>query len=134
MATRKNSTNPSERRSFLAGLAAASAMSAVPGASAISTLSPHPLGQELEAAWAAERALLSPASGADLEAACNASSRIVQQILELPENSIENLKLKARAFAWCWGDHTKIDIEAYDEDATTDIRLAASIVRGLLAI
>lgn len=68
-------------------------------------------------------------AGPAFEQAYAHTEQVVLQILALPARSLDDLILKARALAWCHGD----DFDGFDDcGGTTDMRLAASIIRDLL--
>lgn len=95
------------------------------------------LGEQLEAAWAATTAAdekyrddLSPEAEAITEASYEAAAAIVHQIETVPASTIDGLRVKARAIQWCY------DIDPVDlviDQNTTDLRIANSIIRDLLA-
>jgi hypothetical protein len=99
------------RRTVLAGFAAASAVT-VP---AVAIAGDHPdakllrLGQEMEAAWAGERATRARMKGQDsdeadeiTEAAMEAVSEVVGRIEGLQATTLEGLQVKARTLLWCY--------------------------------
>ncbi len=82
-------------------------------------------------ARAAVRAADRRGSDVDVEAACARASAIVAKIATLPARTIEGLKLKAAAVAYCHAGQRKIKLT---RNQTTDVRLAQSIVADLLAV
>lgn len=91
------------------------------------------LGKQLETAWAHQRQLEHDASEAELaefDKAFNRVSRIAKKIEALPAHSLAGLKVKARAIRWCHSGEKRIELA---RQPTTDIRLAQSIIRDLLA-
>ena len=65
----------------------------------------------------------------EYQAAHQRCSSIVDRIEVIPPKTTDGLRIKAQAYAWCRGGE---GIELYDPE-TTDVRLAAQIVRTLLA-
>ncbi|WP_374308241.1 hypothetical protein [Methylocella sp.] len=70
---------------------------------------------------------------ANFDAALDAASAIVDQIERLSATTVAGLKAKARAIAWCRDD------DPFDDDfvggrGTTDMRLAASVLRDVMAM
>ena len=94
------------------------------------------LGAEFEAAWAAERATKHPFYEEVFEAAYGRSASIAHRIMVIPAKTLDGLRVKARAVLWCRSGEPIADASfSYDEDhPTTDLILAAGIVRDLLAI
>lgn len=99
------------------------------------------LGRRLTVAWAATRALeekwrleggppFSPEANREFEASYEAASAIVHKIRDATATTIDGLRVKATAISWCQGDEETI----FDEAATTDVQIAESIVRDLLAM
>ena len=125
------------RRSLAGGallaLLGTAAASAAPGAP------PHPdaallrLGAELDAAWLHQEAAAKSMSDDEFEAMMDAGGVLVDRIEHLPARTLEGLLVKARAISWC-NSGEEIDPDRFSPypSATTDARLAASIVRDLL--
>ena len=95
------------------------------------------LGEELEAAWAATTAAYekyrddpSLEAGVITDVADKAAAAIVHQIEAVPASTIDGLRVKARAVQWCY-DADPVDLAV--DRSTTDLRLANSIIRDLLA-
>jgi hypothetical protein len=87
------------------------------------------LAESFKAARAAVRAADRRGSDRDVEEACRRASAIVAKIAKLPARTIAGLKLKAEAIAYCHaGEAIKLTTSQ-----TTDVRLAQSIIRDLLA-
>jgi hypothetical protein len=59
---------------------------------------------------------------------------IVEKIITTPASSVEGLLVKAMAFRWCRGELMQCDVPIDDFGPTTDCRVAASIVRDLMAM
>lgn len=98
------------------------------------------LGRLLDAAWADERDALEAArrskdaaTDALWEAACDRTGLVVDAIEAMAATTVDGLKAKARACLWCHNGEPFGDA-SFDEQATTDVRLAAGILRDLLAI
>ncbi len=99
------------------------------------------LGRQFEAAWVQQNRAddlceetLSEEAYALIEAAVDATSAIVHKIDEFQAHTLAGLYVKARAVSWCHsGEEMHADSLAFDR-ATTDLRLAAMIVRDILAI
>ncbi|MFA5952786.1 MAG: hypothetical protein WC807_21210 [Hyphomicrobium sp.] len=93
------------------------------------------LGEQLEAAWKFEREataeFLNEAtiSEDDLNAISDETGRVVQKIISLKAATLQGLRVKARAFQWCYADE-----EARLSGSTTDIRLVQSILDDLFAV
>ena len=85
----------------------------------------------MEAAWAKERVGLKSWSDAEYSAAVDKSSAIVDRIVEEPARTLDGLRIKARALAWCHSG--EVESLGIDENPTTDIRVADSIIRDLLS-
>jgi hypothetical protein len=90
------------------------------------------LGDELEIAWADERRICQDETSSDAKVAraCDRVASIVDKIEATQASSIEGLRVKARAIAWCHGDKAPI---ALTDKQTTDVRLAQAIIADLLA-
>jgi len=95
------------------------------------------LGEQLEAAWAATTAAYekyrddpSLEAGVITDVADKAAAAIVHQIEAVPASTIDGLRVKARAVQWCY-DADPVDLAV--DRSTTDLRLANSIIRDLLA-
>jgi hypothetical protein len=117
------------RRLFLAAGSAATVFGAITAAaSSDSDAALIALGRELEAAWAQEREANDNGSDRDIEATCEATGAVVDRIEAIPARTLEGFKVKARAVSWC---HCG-DFEGFG--TTTDERIAARIIRDLLAI
>ena len=132
------------RRAVVRALPMFGAAAAVPlniSASAEAGVLDHPdaallqLSEELDRAWDAEQAVFavwrnvcSNEADENTDAAAAVSSGIVEQIGETPATTLDGLRVKAKAVLWC---HCG-ELESLDgDDATTDIRLADSILRDL---
>ena len=127
-----HSANTSRRR-FLAGLPLAG--TAI-GLSAPALAAPDAdaallaLGHDLDAAWKAEGLA---AGEDDQEAAFDRSSAIVGRIEVLAAKTMAGVKVKCRAFHWCYADD--LDDPLFVPPAeTTDLRLALGIVRDLIKL
>jgi hypothetical protein len=81
------------------------------------------LGAQLEQAWSDQRRC-------DTKKAYEAVARIVRKIEASPAHSLEGLRVKARAIAWC---HAGEPI-SFGSNPTMDVRLALSIVDNLMAV
>ncbi|MCV3734979.1 hypothetical protein OCK02_02090 [Rhizobium sp. TRM96647] len=123
------------RRNILTGLALA-----LPAATCVPVAvfgSPGPaddreliiLGEKLNAAWIEERKYSSPSLPDDgkFEAAFEECCRLVDAIRSHRAFTIDGLKVKAMAVAWCFGAD-EIDLDG----DTTDIRISSSIINDLL--
>lgn len=88
------------------------------------------LGRELEASWAAEKAVcaIEPIDEAACDAAIECTSAIVDQIKRCAARTMAGLRVKAQAIAWCHGGAPHI------ENETTDLQLAQTIVEDLLRV
>src|SRR5262245_48661073 len=67
--------------------------------------------------------------GGDVDAAWAAVAAVVDKIEAIPAHTLEGLRGKARAISWCHSGERPIE---FQDDPTTDIRLAQSIVADLL--
>ncbi|WP_395697206.1 hypothetical protein [Methylocella sp.] len=70
---------------------------------------------------------------ANFDAAFDATLAIVDQIERLSATTVAGLKAKVRAIAWCHSDEP-FDDECFNEQGTTNVRLAASVMRDLMAM
>jgi hypothetical protein len=88
------------------------------------------IGDDFEQTWRAERVGLAPRGLTDEQVAAfvDATSAVVDQIEVLPAKTLQGLRIKARAVAWCHDG----DFCGFGD--TTDERLAAQIIRDLLAL
>lgn len=121
-------TATTSRRTILAGMAAAAAAAPVTAMPAVAAPGDDTellsLGAALGDAWAAER------SSVELtDDAFHRTADVVQRILALPAHSIEGLRVKARAVAWCHNDEP-VDL-SLDGLKTTDLQLVHSILSDL---
>jgi len=96
------------------------------------------LGEELEAAWAAEVAAyekyrddLSLEAEAITEVTYEATAAIVHQIETMQAATIAGLRVKARAIQWCYHDDP---VDLVVDQNTTDLRIANSLIADLLAV
>ncbi|RBP03803.1 hypothetical protein DFR50_14251 [Roseiarcus fermentans] len=129
MAAANNSTS-STRRSI--GLTASLPfLSAAPGPEPVADHSPDfaVLRTLFDEAIAVERA--TPVASRD--AALNRTRAIVDRILATKSETLEDLRLKALAVAWC-RDFEPVTLASFDHDMSLDLRLAVSIVSDLLLI
>jgi hypothetical protein len=131
------STETLSRRAALGALASLPALAIAPAAVLASTdpISPlQGLGIELERLWKIESAMFAreDLSDAEVSQCTEATSGVVNRILAVPAKTIGDFKVKARALAWCYGGD-EIDLDA-PANATTDIKLARSIIHDLLAM
>jgi len=134
------------RRSALS-MALASPLIAAPSPTvAEAEVAEHPdtalltLGEALNKAWAKWDAMATKSELADhpaeldaaYDAAYKACHELVKRIEWAKARTLDGLKVKARAVEWCCvGDPDGI---TFGNDETTDVRLAANIVRSLLNI
>ena len=139
-------TTLNRRRILAAGTATlASPLAAVPALAAVTT-GPHPdalllaLGRDLDVAWATERETFAAFAGVDTpeaddltDAASDATSAIVAEIEQLSATTLAGLAVKAKAVSWCHSGEP-IGPDSMNEQATTDVRLASSMVRDLLQL
>jgi hypothetical protein len=95
------------------------------------------LGQELERAWAEERAVIAATADsytheADeyTDAMAAITSAIVERVEAIRALTIDGLFVKARAIQWC-RDSDAFERDEY-EGGTTDVRLACSIADDLM--
>jgi len=88
------------------------------------------LGDELEKARAQEKTISRDETAPDskVERAYARVANIVRKIEAEPAQSLEGMRVKARAIAWCHGDEPI----ALKDEPTTDVRLAQSIIADLL--
>jgi hypothetical protein len=98
------------------------------------------LGMQLDAAWAHEKSIeevmndfSDDAFEAAFEAATDVSSAIVDHIEELTATTIAGARVKAKAVWWCHNGE-EIDDDFFSTQCTTDVRIAAGLVRDLLEI
>jgi hypothetical protein len=98
------------------------------------------LGMRLEAAWAHEKSLgevrddfSDDAFEAAFDAATDASGAIVDRIEELTATTLAGAKVKAKAVWWCHNGE-EINDDFFSTQCTTDVRLAAGLLRDLLLI
>lgn len=98
------------------------------------------LGRRLDQAWSNQKHLDAVYSGdggheADTAwtAAYDACGGLVCQIEQVPATTIEGLAVKTRAVAWCLSGGP-IVAEKFGGSTSTDIRIATSILRDILAM
>lgn len=131
MADRAHSTS---RRALLAGLATSAVLTAPTLAGEL-----HPdaelvaLGREFDAAWAAEQEAFASRDEVREDAAYEATRDVVNRIEAVVAASVAGLIVKARACSWCH-DGEPFTPESFNQEASTDLRLAAGVIRDLLAI
>jgi hypothetical protein len=112
----------------LAGIAAA-----IPATPSVASIQPHAdaellrLSEQLKAAWAVEEACV---VASDFDVAAEKSRQIVEQIERCTATTLGGFRVKALAVQWCWQGEPDIQ---FGEDQTTDVRLAQSILRDLVA-
>ncbi len=86
------------------------------------------LAIEFERRMAEQKKAEAADAGPAFEQAYAKTEQVVRQILALPARSLDDLILKARAVCWCHDG----DFDGFDDCDTTDLALAASLVRDLL--
>jgi hypothetical protein len=91
------------------------------------------LRRELEAASAALSAMEATASGEEFEAAYYQTASLARVMLAHKATTIAGLQAKAVAIRWCRGEDDDEDL-LVDDNKTTDLRLANSLLDDLLAI
>lgn len=93
------------------------------------------LSGDFELAWLAERRVFATPGVSDeaCEAAADATSAIVQKILATPADSLDGLRVKARAISWCFDGETFDPAELTNggTGAATANRLAASFIEDV---
>lgn len=113
-------------------------LASAPLAATISGLSPSVgLAAELEAAIDRERDVLAakPFCDAEYSKAADASAKIVRRICADPARDIEGLKLKARAYLWCYADDAQDALSCLAERGdTVDRKLLNALMRDLFAL
>jgi hypothetical protein len=135
-------THPQSRRVVVGAMSLAAFTGAAP--LALANAPPDAallaLGIELLSAWAAENATYARYRGvatheadAATDAAFHATSDVVDKIEALPATTFSGLRVKALAVSWTHSGEP-IERDAFNEQCTQDVRLAASIVRDLLAV
>ena len=132
-----------DRRAFLAASAAlpvtgavAEAVAGLPAETTTADAELLRLGDELDRAWAHEKALIDSETWGDTyETAYEASRAVVGQIEQQQAHTLEGLRVKARAVMWCHqGDEMDGEPFSLTENQTTDVRLAESIVLELVEL
>ena len=95
------------------------------------------LGEQFEAAWKAENAAAacmgshwSDTDHEQFERYSRATGAIVDKIEAMPAATLDGLRVKARAVAWCHQGEERIE---FADRPTKDLRLARSIIEDLLA-
>lgn len=98
------------------------------------------LGSQFEAEWAKERELWAAAKlhpwpdpagipiGEQAEAQFERTSELVDRIADMPALTLEGLRIKARALAWCHGGDS---LDQMLTSSFSDTRLLGSIVRDV---
>jgi len=140
----RNAAPAPTRRAMLTGAVALPL--ALPVAALAATVAPSPdaelirLGAELDAAWAAEAPFAERMEALDTveadeawEAALGRTSDIAGKIAEATATTLAGLMVKARACSWCRDGEPFTDT-TFDEQGTTDVSLAAGVMRDLLAM
>ncbi len=124
------------RRTFLAASPTALAVFGALGVTQAAEPPPtmRMLSEEFERLWAIERHANALGADEELDAASDATSEAVQRILAVPAKTFDELKVKARALAWCYGSADEVLRDFFaDSQGTTDTKLVKSILRDLLA-
>jgi hypothetical protein len=129
-----------DRRSLFSRAATAAPALVLPS---VALAAAHPdagllrLGAAMERAFAREREVWATYGTVDdgafeaaSQAAADVTAEIVDRIERMPARTLDGLRVKAAAIAWCYADEP---FEP-DRDATTDVRLAHSIVADLRAM
>jgi hypothetical protein len=131
------------RRLFLAAGSAAAVFAGLKGAARAAPVAMVDgyllsLGKELDAASENETAVLAAADGLPgkeidrlYDPARIRSKDLVEKIIATKATTIDGLKVKARALAWCHSGDV-IDATSFDSYPTTDIKVLASIAQDLL--
>lgn len=95
------------------------------------------LGEQLEAAWAAETAIRKTETVAEGErragAACDLAEPIIERIMALKATSPAALRVKARAFMWTQGGNDETPLELRGRDSSEDRTLVA-LLNDILAL
>jgi hypothetical protein len=94
------------------------------------------LSNALEAAWDVERAALANGSDDEVERTMEATRTIVYRIIAEPARTLDDLRVKARAFLWCYaGDLDEaMELLTSSEEETADHKVLFSVMRDLLAL
>ena len=91
------------------------------------------LGAQLDAAWSEQVA--SDKADNDIDEPHERACEIAHRIEQMQATTIAGLIVKARACSWCHGGEPfEPDFFSLDGHPTTDLRLAASVFRDLLAL
>jgi len=95
------------------------------------------LGRKLKTAWRIENAVCQALENvrgkeawAKITAVCDATRSIVHRIEAIKAHSLAGINTKALALAWCHAGEELEDME----DQPTDARLAAGLLRDLIAM
>jgi len=127
----------SDRRTFLRGLAALPLIGSSVASGMASELHPDAqlirLGAEFEKAWEREKVAVLADDDEAVNQACDRTGLIVGQIECRAASTFEGLWVKARAVSWCHNEEP-LGPDSLTEEPTTDIRLAGTILRDILAM
>lgn len=117
-----------------AGISLTAAVAAAPESDLIR------LGRELRTAVTAQddtfrvyRRDLSDKATALCDASWDRCSAIVEEIMKLSASTLAEVRVKAEAISWSHSGEP-IEWDSFDPDPTTDLHLAATIVRDLLSM
>jgi hypothetical protein len=92
------------------------------------------LGVEFERLWAAERHAVAFGTEEDFDAASDAAQQIARRILELPAKTLDDFKVKASVYSWCFSYDDEIGEGPFEPHQDSfDVRALKSIIRDLLA-
>ena len=92
------------------------------------------LSEEFERLWTIERNAVAFGTDEECEATADATSELVDRIVSMPAKTLEDFRVNARALSWCYSGDIDIDLFEDCPQNTTDVQIARSILRDLLAV
>lgn len=93
------------------------------------------LGEELERRWLEEEALeaIKDSTDEQRDVVCDFTGLVAHQIASTPAKTLDGMKVKARAIAWCWSDRSGEMADFFEQSETgTDRRFIWAMLRELL--
>jgi hypothetical protein len=122
------------RRLFSASSVEAASIFGALGVATMAEAAPSTMKMLSERLWAIERNALAFGTDEECEATADATSELVDRIVSMPAKTLEDFRVKARALSWCYSGDIDIDLFEDCPQNTTDVQIARSILRDLLAV
>lgn len=116
------------RRNVFRGLPLAAVAYAIPVMTMADDAELRKLGTSLADAWADEDTAYAAEAWDEADAASERTLALVARIQSLPAHTLDGLRIKAQAIAWCHSGDVQLP------NAGTDMRMVNSIIADLLRV